>query len=317
MYYLGVDIGGTSISVAIVDSELNIIAKKWCETDISRGGDGICMDIVLLCERIMKMCGITFVDIEHVGVACPGKINPSNGIVEYSANLGLERFNLSARLSEHIEKEVIIENDANAAAIGEYMARASEKIGSLFMITIGTGIGSGVILNGEIFNGLNCGGTEIGHMVIELGGRPCACGRRGCFERYASASGIKLTTEEKLSNNAWSGSIIWQLIGGDEKKITGKTAFDAMKKGDELGQIIVNEYMKHLACGITNVINAFSPDVVCIGGGISNEGEGLISKVRKIVNRECYKGAASCATAVEIARLRGDAGLIGAAILKR
>ena len=234
-------------------------------------------------------------------------------MIEYSNNLGWYDVPLVQMLEERTGKKVYIENDANAAAYGEYVAGAAKKADSSVMVTLGTGVGGGIVLNNKIYTGFNFAGAELGHSVIVVDGRPCTCERRGCLEAYASATGLITTTREYMEK--YKDSVMWDLVEHDLSKVSGRTAFDAMRKGDKAGKMVVDEYIKYLACGITNIINTFQPDILCIGGGICHEGDTLMVPLKEIVKREVYSRNSAKNTEIVAASLGNDAGIIGAALL--
>ena len=211
-------------------------------------------------------------------------------------------------LEEGLGKPAFIENDANAAAYGEYVAGAAKGAKNAVCITLGTGVGGGIIIDGKIYCGSNFGGAEIGHTVISVDGPQCTCGRKGCFEVYSSATGLIRMTKEAIAENPDS-------MMADEEKISGRTAFDYMRKGDKAAKGVVDKYIKYLAAGITNTINIFQPDVLCIGGGVCNEGDPLLLPMKEIVARENYTRNSPKNAEIVIAKLGNDAGIIGAAFL--
>lgn len=253
-------------------------------------------------------------NLAWIGVGCPGAINIETGIVEFSSNLFFHDFALKNKLEEKLGKKVFIANDANAAAYGEFLAGALQGAENALAITLGTGVGCGIIINGRIYSSSNFSAGEMGHMVIQLNGRLCHCGRKGCWERYAAATGLKQTTREFMEASQDHASPIWQSVHGDLENISGRTAFDAMRAGDPIGKAIVEQYIQHLGCGITNAVNIFEPEILCIGGGVSNEGNTLLEPLEEYVNREQYPITGK-RTVVCLAQLGNDAGIIGAAFL--
>lgn len=245
----------------------------------------------------------------------PGTVNRATGIIEFANNLYFKNFKLRDMMAERTNgKLVILENDANAAAYGEYQAGALAGADNALAITLGTGVGGGIIINGKVYSGSNFAGGEIGHTVIVVDGRPCTCGRHGCWETYASATGLIKTTKEHMKD-APKDSPIWTIVDGDESKVNGRTAFDAMRAGDPVGKAVVDEYIKYLSVGLTDMINIFQPAILCIGGGICNEGETLLAPVRAFIDREQYAMNSAKKTKVCKAQLGNDAGIIGAALL--
>ncbi len=320
MYTIGVDLGGTNIAVGICDENLNIIEKASVPTGADREGELIVKDMAALAKRLMDKLGITLDQIEYAGIATPGSINSKAGIVEYSNNIPMVNFPIAEIFKKFLPvKKVFIANDANAAALGEALAGAAKGVKTSVMITLGTGVGSGIIIGGKIFaGGINEAGAELGHTVIVKGGRQCSCGRRGCWETYSSATGLTNMTAEKMTELKLKG-IASLLFDEAEKegKISARTAFNAMKRGDKYGAEVVDEYIEYLAAGITNVINIFQPEVLTIGGGVCNEKEYLTKPLIEIVNKEQYTRGNAVKTKIVTAKLGNDAGIIGAAGLGR
>lgn len=315
MYYLGIDLGGTNIAVGIVDENLKIVLKDSVKTLTKRPTNEIIDDMAALCKSLVERAGISFEEIEYLGVAAPGSIDPVNGIVRYSNNVKMSNYPLADELKNRLPiKKVYLENDANAAALGEAKAGAGKGYSDLVMITLGTGVGGGIVIGGKLYSGFNHCGAELGHTVIEVDGRPCSCGRKGCFEAYSSATGLINITKEKMAED--NNSLMWKLVGGDINRVNGRTAFDAAKKGDKSGLAVVDMYIKYLACGLTNLVNIFQPQVLCIGGGVCGEGDYLLQPLIKII-RESEYGAANQTnfSQIKIAELGNNAGIIGAAAL--
>lgn len=316
MMYLGIDLGGTNIVAGVVDENHNIIAKANCKTNIPRPEEAICDDMAAVAKEALSKAGLTLDDVPWVGIGCPGSVNRSTGIIEYSNNLGFHNWPLEKMMTERLNKKIILENDANAAAYGEFVAGAAKGAKDAVAITLGTGVGTGIIIDGKIYSGTNFAGAEMGHMVIVLGGRACTCGRQGCWEAYASATGlIALTKEEMMREQADPDSAMWKMVNGNIDKVSGRTAFDAMRQGDPMGKAVVDKYINYLACGLVNAINIFQPDVICLGGGISKEGENLLRPLRSYIERERYSKHAAKQTQLCTAQLGNDAGVIGAAFL--
>ncbi len=315
MYYLGIDLGGTNIAVGLVDENLEIVLKDSVKTLTSRPTSEIIDDMASLCKSLVERAGITFDEVEYLGVAAPGSIDPVNGIVRYSNNVKMSNYPLADELRSRLPiRKVYLENDANAAALGEAKAGAGKGYSNLVMITLGTGVGGGIVIDGKLYSGFNHCGAELGHTVIEVDGRVCSCGRKGCFEAYSSATGLVNMTKEKMTED--ENSLMWKLVNNNLEKVNGRTAFDAAKKGDESGLAVVNMYIKYLACGLTNLVNIFQPEVLCIGGGVCGEGDYLLKPLVEIVRKSEY-GAENQTnfSQIKIAELGNNAGIIGAAAL--
>ena len=313
-YTIGVDLGGTNIAVGIVNENYEIVKKGSVPTLAQRGPEPIVHDMAELCKKLLAECEIAMDDVTGAGIACPGTVNPATGIVEYANNIKFSDFPLVALFSKEMDmpaENVKIGNDANLAALGEAVAGAAKGASSSVMITLGTGVGGGVILDGKMLMGCAFGGAELGHTVIELNGRQCSCGRKGCFEAYCSATALVKLTKEKFE--ATSGTLMHEMCENDINRVGGKTAFAAMKKGDKAGAEVVDTYISYLACGVANLINIFQPEVFTIGGGVSGEGDNLLIPLREKVSEQIYSKDKILKTDLRIATLGNDAGIIGAA----
>lgn len=314
MYSIGVDLGGTNIAVGIVDENYKIIKKDSCPTLAERAAEEIIKDMAALCKKLCEEVGTDILSVGGVGIACPGTVNPDTGYVEYANNIKFFDFPLVELFSKYsgVEKsKITIGNDANLAAYGEAVAGAAKGTSSSVTITLGTGVGSGVIIGGKMLTGCAHGGAEIGHTVIVKDGRPCTCGRHGCFEVYCSATALISETKKKFEQ--CPDSLMREMCGGDVNRVGGKTAFAAMRKGDKAATEVVNEYLGYLACGIANILNVFQPEVLCIGGGVSGEKENLLRPLIPLIEKEVYTKDKKLRTDVRIAELGNDAGIIGAA----
>lgn len=311
-HYLGIDIGGTNISAGVVDESCAMLSKEKVKTLNERPYSDVLSDIIKAANAAVHAAGITFDEVECVGVGCPGTCNRETGCVEYANNLHWENVPLAADLEKALGKRTYFDNDANVAAYGEYLAGAAKGAKNAVVITLGTGVGAGIIINGEIYSGSNFAGAEIGHTVIVFDGAQCSCGRKGCFEAYSSATGLIRMTKEAVVRNP--SSLIKELAEADGK-YSARTAFNAAKLHDETGIEIVDSYIKHLACGIANTINVFQPDILCIGGGVCNEGDNLLLPLKKLVAENIYSKNSTKNTEIVICSLGNNAGIIGAAML--
>ena len=315
MYRVGIDLGGTNIAVGVVDGENNIIGRGTVKTKAPRPAEEICDDIAYAVSLALKDCGKSINDIEAVGIGAPGSINPKTGVIGFSNNLQFAEVPIVKMLEERIGKKVNIDNDANAAALGEMIAGAGKGANNFVAITLGTGVGGGTIIEGKMLLGSNFAGGELGHTVIVMDGEPCNCGRKGCWEAYASATALIRQTKRKMEE--CKSSVMWDLVDGDIDKVNGKTAFDAMRKNDKAGTEVVDMYCKYVACGLINIINIFQPEILCIGGGISKEGDNLLSRIVPIVEKDRFSKNIEKQTVVKTAVLGNDAGIIGAAMLDK
>ena len=314
MYTIGIDLGGTNIVASDVDDDYNIIGTSKTPTNSPRSADEIFDDIADVCEEAVKTAGLTMEDIDSVGMGTPGTVN-QDGVIEFANNLAFNNVPARTMLAKRInkpEEKVFIENDANCAALGEAYAGCGNGAKDFVAVTLGTGVGSGVIIGGKIVNGVNYAGGECGHMVIVVDGEQCSCGRKGCWEAYASATALIRQTKKAMEE--YPDSLMHKLAK-EEGKVSGRTAFDAMRLGDIAGIKVVDDYIKYVACGLINIVNALQPEIICIGGGICNEGETLMKPLRRFVQSERYSIHSKIQTKIVKAELGNDAGVIGAALL--
>ena len=314
MYTIGIDLGGTNIVASVVDDDYNIIGTSKTPTNSPRSADEIFDDIADVCEEAVKAAGLTMEDIDSVGMGTPGTVN-QDGIIEFANNLAFNNVPARTMLAKRInkpEEKVFIENDANCAALGEAYAGCGNGAKDFVAVTLGTGVGSGVIIGGKIVNGVNYAGGECGQMVIVVDGEQCSCGRKGCWEAYASATALIRQTKKAMEE--YPDSLMHKLAK-EEGKVSGRTAFDAMRLGDIAGIKVVDDYIKYVACGLINIVNALQPEIICIGGGICNEGETLMKPLRRFVQSERYSIHSKIQTKIVKAELGNDAGVIGAALL--
>ncbi len=303
--YIGIDLGGTNIAVGIVDGEGKILSKTSSPTCSRRSFEEVVKTMADTCFEALSRGGYTEKDIEAIGIGAPGTINNKNGTVMFASNLGWTDVPLTAELQKYINIPVNIENDANAAAYGEYMMCGADVKDFIF-ITLGTGIGGGIIINGEIYRGFNGAGAEIGHNSFIFGGERCNCGKRGCWEVYGSVSGLIKQTKRAIEENPNS-------IMAKAEKIDGRTAFDAAKQGDKAAAKVVSRYIEYVADGICSIVNIFEPEVLLIGGGISKEGDYLLDPIKEYCRNNYYCKHIE-QTELGIATLGNDAGIIGAAL---
>lgn len=313
MYHIGVDVGGTNIATGVTDENGNLIKKISVKTLGDRSPQEITKDIASSVKKIMEVAGITEKDFEVIGIGIPGCVDNKTGCVLQTENMNLSGFPLCKEMKKYIDKPVIMSNDANCAVLGEMISGGAKGHDNVVMITIGTGIGGGFIFNGKIYEGINGAALEAGHTVIVDNGVMCNCGRKGCFEKYASATALVRITEEYMKK--YPESLMKNFLK-DTGEVSGMTAFKAAKAGDKAGDMVVEEYSRYLALGISNLINLFQPEVLLVGGGVSNEGDYLLDRVRKYVKEWVYAYGKIKSTVIKKAELGNDAGIIGAAFLK-
>ena len=312
MYKLGIDLGGTNIVAGVVDENFRIVGIGKRKTNVAGGPEAIADDMAAVAFDAIKDANLTLDDIEDMGIGAPGTVNSETGDIPFSNNIYFYDVPLGKMMEERVGKKFYLENDANAAAYGEYIAGAGKGSNHFVAITLGTGVGSGIIIDGKILSGSNHAGGEMGHSVIVMNGEKCTCGRHGCWEAYASATALINQTKQAMIR--YPESKMWNLCESIEN-VSGKTAFDAAKQGDTAAQMVVDRYIEYIAVGIANVVNAFQPDMVCIGGGVSKEGDLLVKPIKQIVNGENFARNVTKDVVIKTATLGNDAGIIGAAYL--
>lgn len=295
---IGIDIGGTDTKIGLVDIHQKILASETIKTDASRSPEEVIGDIGRSALQLLEAQGIAMDQCVGVGIGVPGTVDRKNGIVRYSNNIKWENVELVREMGKYLPLPTRIANDADCAALGEVVAGAGKECQDVIMITLGTGVGGGIILDGNIYEGKGIGGSELGHMVIVENGEPCTCGRRGCLEAYASATA--LVREAKKS----TGYIL-----------TPQEIFAGSGRGDRKLQEVVDTYIRRLGIGIVNIVNIFRPQLVLIGGGISGQGETITRPLNEIVRANCFGGDKGQIPVIETATLGNEAGMIGAASL--
>ncbi len=311
MYYLGIDVGGTNISAGIVTEKGELVAKLSTPTMNGRNADDILDDMAALCFKLCQEQEIDMEDLNSIGIGLPGLMDKKKGILKYANNLNFNNINVVKEMKSRTALPIYIENDANCAAIGENTCGASKGKKNVIYITLGTGVGAGIIINGKIFDGSFGGGGEAGHMVIVAYGEECSCGRKGCWEAYASASALR--REGRIAAAKYPNCEIYNIVDGNIKLIDAKTVFDAADLGDKIALEIIDRYIKYVAIGLINLVNIFQPESVVIGGGICAQGDKVIGPVTEILKERVY--GADLKTKVSVATLGNDAGIVGAAML--
>lgn len=310
---IGVDLGGTNIRVGIFREDnriLNIDSKKT--NAFNRSSKEIISDISDMVLSVIRESGVSKSDIQSVGVGAPGLIDGRTGVVKFSGNLDWVDVPVVSMLEKKISVPVKLANDADCAVLAEAIAGAGKGHRNVFMLTLGTGIGGGLVCDGEFLKS-GPGSMELGHMAISVGGKKCTCGARGCFEAYASATALIRDAKAAAMND--KASLMWQLCEGNIDNMNGEIPFTAADMGDETAKNIINSYISYLGTGIVNVINIFRPDIILLGGGISNQGDRLIEPLTRYVRKRVFAGERSYIAEIKKASLGDDAGLLGAALL--
>ena len=314
MYYIGVDLGGTGIKAGVVNEKGEILSKGSTPTMAERPYQAVIADIATLCKTVAADANISVEEIEAIGVGVPGICDPKTGIIPKCTNLGWFDVPFVSELQSHIAKPVIVDNDATVAGFAEYIAGVSAGTHSSVFVTLGTGVGGGIIINGRPYSGAHGVGSEIGHIILKMDGEMCTCGNEGCFERYASATAIIREARKALETHPESSMMA--KCGGDLDKINAKIVIDSAKEGDETAVKVFNGYCRALAHGIVSIINMIDPEVIVLGGGVSAAGEFLLEAVRRELAPIIFFKTMPYAR-IELAQLGNDAGIIGAAMLGR
>ncbi|MBQ5929587.1 MAG: ROK family protein, partial [Clostridia bacterium] len=309
-YYVGIDLGGTFIKGGIVDDLGNIILQDKTPTESEKGAEGVAANIAALANSLMARLGLSKDDVEGLGMGVPGMIDSRAGNVIYSNNLNWKDFRIGEQIANLTGLRVKIANDANVAALGEAKFGAAKGFENVVMLTLGTGVGGGVVVEGILLEGNKGAGAELGHMVIVKDGEQCSCGRKGCLEAYASATALIRNTKRAME--AHKDSKMWECGGLD--KVTGKVAFD-YKDCDLYAKEVVDNYIEALAYGITNFANIFRPEIVLLGGGVCAQGDVLVKPLQALLDRDIFAGELGPKVTIKIAELGNSAGLLGAAAL--
>lgn len=314
-YYLGIDLGGTNIAVGIVDETYRIVQKHNKKTKAEKGFEAVVKDIADTAFETLSLAGMTIDQMEAVGMGAPSCINPKTGLLVNANNLNWQNVPLFETLQKYFSVPLFIKNDADCAALGEALAGAANAYQDALMVTLGTGVGGGMIMQKKIFNGCDQMGMEIGHTKLVFDGELCTCGQKGCFEAYASATALIRQTKEAMEKHP--ESMLWQASEGDLANVSARTAFDCAKQGDAVGTMLVQKYIAYLAAGLSTLVAVFRPEVIIIGGGISNEGDYLLAPLQKKLMESTFAAAEIGVPPVIKATLGNDAGIIGAAMLGR
>ena len=312
-YSAAIDLGGTNIGIGIVSEEGKLVFKTSVPVEDNKNPVALLTQMAEGTKQCIDECGIEKESIVSVGIGIPGLIKGPKGPVILAANINWHNVDAVSFLEEKIGLPVFLGNDADCAAMGEYYAGSGKQYRSLIMITLGTGIGGGAVADGKLFPGFNGFGGEYGHIPLVHNGVQCACGKKGCFEVYGSANALKRETREAAEQHP--ESLIWEICEGDLDNIGGRTAFDAADQGDETAKAVVEQYIDYLADGISGIINMYRPEVIILGGGVSNQGASLLDPLNEKVAKLCVASETIEAPKVVKASLGNSAGIIGAGLL--
>ena len=312
-YYVGIDLGGTNIKAGVVSDKGELLNKVSIKTNADRPMEDIITDMGKLAKQAIEESGIAESDVSAIGIGSPGTPDNKAGTLVYATNLPFVNAPMRKIIRSVIDLPVYIDNDANCAAMAESVSGAAADVADSVTITLGTGIGCGVIVNNRIFSGFNQAGSEFGHHVIMVNGQQCSCGRKGCFEAYGSASALARITEEAAAANPTS--ILGKLIEENGGHANARIAFDGMRAGDDVSANVVDTYIDYLSEGLANAINTFMPEVLLIGGGVCNEGDPLMIPLREKTLNKPFFGPGVRKTEIRVAKMGNDAGIVGAAMM--
>lgn len=312
MVYIGIDLGGTNIAVGVVSETGSILAEASAKTLAQRPYQEIVKDMADCTRKALKKAGLQESDIRSIGIGIPGVADQKSGVVIFCTNLGWDHIPLREELQKYIRKPVLIDNDANVAALAESYAGVSVGCHSSVLLTLGTGVGGGIVINGKAWSGAHGRGGEVGHMTLVPDGVPCTCGNNGCLERYCSATAIIRMAKQECLGYPQNG--ILDKVGGDAEKINAKIVIDAAKEGDPVALRVFNQYAQNLALAINTITAFFDPEMMILGGGVSHAGTFLTDAVKALLPRYIMFKALP-GPRLELAKLGNEAGIIGAAML--
>lgn len=322
MFRIGVDVGGTNIAAGLVDDSYEIVRKLSVKTRDAGSVDAMIKTIADMVKELMSAEMLSASHIEAIGVGVPGTADLETGKVLYANNLGFENVEflgaLKTALGKELSDKLHFDNDANAAAIGEYITGGYDA-DSFVMVTIGTGIGGGIIINGKVLRGCNYAAAEFGHMAIDIDGIDCNCGRKGCYEDYASATALVEQAWEIMNTAAGRSSSLWRKAETKEA-LDGEKFFEAVREKDACALIVLNNYCYYLSEGLTNIINILQPEILVLSGGITKAADLFLYSVKEKVSRDVYSRDSSKNTKIMIAKGTsdaGDVGVIGAALIDK
>lgn len=309
-YIIGIDLGGMSAKGALFSEVGELLCEDKIKTCCDDGFDGTMKKLASLAETLMKKGGVSGSDVLAIGVGSPGVVDSREGIVLRWSNFKWNDVPLAKELTRLTGKAVYVANDANVAALGEAKFGATAQYQSSILLTIGTGVGGGIVFDGKLIEGYHSAGAELGHITIREGGLPCACGRRGCYEKYASATALIRQTRLAMVEDLQS--TMWQIAEGKVENVNGRTAFIAARQGDETAKKVIEQFVGYLSEGIADFVNILRPEAIVIGGGISNEGEMLFEPLRKAVDARTYIAMDIVPLKIVGATLGNRAGVYGA-----
>ena len=308
MYRIGIDLGGTNIAVGVVDSQYRMIANAAVPTGAGRPYQEIVADMISAVEEVLSAADLTAADCESIGIGSPGNCDSEQGVVVRAYNLNWFNVPVCELLQKRFGIPVRLSNDANVAALAETVAGAAIGCKNMVLITLGTGVGGGIIIDGKIYAGMRSAGAELGHALLVLDGEPCTCGRNGCWEAYASVTALIRQGERAAAAHPESA-----LAG--IRKMMGIDIFQCADRGDAVAQQVIDRWCNYVAAGLTDIVNTLAPEKILIGGGISKQGERILAPMRRYIAENCFGKQEGAIPILECAKLGNEAGIIGAAAL--
>lgn len=314
-YYLGVDLGGTNIAAGVIDENYHLIARESVPTNAGRSPDLVILDLAETAHKVIRKAGLKMENFTSWGIGMPSYVHPETQLLVHANNLGWKNIPIYSYLNKQIDLPVYVENDANCAVLGENLAGAAQNRDNVVMLTLGTGVGSGIMINKKIYSGADGMGAELGHTKLVYHGVECTCGQKGCMEAYCSAMALIHQAVEAMKKH--KSSLLWDLCGGVLGQLNGSMIFKAITKGDHVAQVVVEQYIDYLAAGISSFITIFRPEMIILGGGIAEAGDALLVPLQERLEANTFAANEIGIPPVVKAILGNDAGIIGAALLEK
>lgn len=314
-YYLGLDVGGTNLVAGVVDENYNIIDRECVSAKTGNTVDELVYKMADVSKKVVKKVGLKIEDMSSWGICMPSNINPKTNLLVHANCFGWKNIPIYEYLKKHIPLPIYIANDANGATYGEILAGSASQYSTALMLTLGTGVGGGIIIDNKIYAGADNMGAELGHTKLVYNGVQCTCGQKGCLEAYCSATALIRVTKEAVKKDPFS--LINKLANDDEEKINGEIICNAAKQGDTLAIKILDDYTSYLAAGISSLVVIFRPEVIMLGGGIAHAGDLILKPVNEKLGLYTHAGTEIGVPPVVCASLGNDAGIIGAAFLEK
>ncbi|MCI8598251.1 MAG: ROK family protein [Lachnospiraceae bacterium] len=314
-YYLGLDVGGTNLAAGVVTEDYEIVSRKSVPSGAGKSVEEIVQAMSDVSKEVLAEVGLTEADVDYWGIGMPSCVNPKTKLLVHANCFGWRNIPILDYLSRHTRLPIVLENDGRCATYGEILAGAGKDYINAIMLTLGTGVGGGIILNRKIYSGADHMGCELGHTKLIYNGRLCTCGQYGCMDAYCSARGLLDTALDELRETKEKNSQLWEVCNGELNSLTVRQIFDVWNQKDALAEKIVTQYVDHLAVGMSTLITIFRPEIIILGGGVSNAGDDFLWRVNERLKVRTFAGEEIGVPQVVRAKLGNDAGIIGAAML--